>query len=198
MATSQATRTLLGEILKRQLREMPLSRITVSGIAAEAGITRQAFYYHFSDVYDLAYSVFTTDMSGAIMQHAHFATWQQGLLEVFTYMADHKQQLYAVTKSLTTTERDNFFFHTFNRMMTLIVDEIIDESSLVISDKDRTFIIRHFALSILAHVLYWLATDMEGDPNELVAQIDMVLRGNMMRALTSCNQQVLPEQKRPA
>ncbi|CAG7608854.1 TetR/AcrR family transcriptional regulator [Leucobacter soli] len=38
------------------LREMPFDRITVSNIVKRAGLNRNSFYYHFSDLEDLAHS----------------------------------------------------------------------------------------------------------------------------------------------
>ena len=43
----------LARALRDALTTVPLSKVTVSGITRTAGVTRQAFYYHFSDIRDL-------------------------------------------------------------------------------------------------------------------------------------------------
>ena len=46
-------KTALALALRDALTTTPLSKVTVSGLTRTAGVTRQAFYYHFSDIRDL-------------------------------------------------------------------------------------------------------------------------------------------------
>ena len=50
---SQATKRALAASLKGLLARKPLSKITISDITEDCGISRMTFYYHFQDVYDL-------------------------------------------------------------------------------------------------------------------------------------------------
>ncbi len=50
---SQTTKRALEESLKNLLWEKPLSKITVTDITEDCGISRMTFYYHFKDIYDL-------------------------------------------------------------------------------------------------------------------------------------------------
>jgi 3-deoxy-manno-octulosonate cytidylyltransferase (CMP-KDO synthetase) len=55
------TQRRLAEILKVMMSETPLDEISVSSLAAKAGINRKTFYYHFHDVYDLLTLVFLSE-----------------------------------------------------------------------------------------------------------------------------------------
>ena len=46
---SQITKRALEQSLKNLLREKPLSKITVTDITEDCGISRMTFYYHFKD-----------------------------------------------------------------------------------------------------------------------------------------------------
>ena len=48
MAPPIDAREKLGTALRQALTQMPLSKISVSALTRAAGVTRQAFYYHFS------------------------------------------------------------------------------------------------------------------------------------------------------
>ena len=50
---SQITKRALEQSLRNLLREKPLSKITVTDITEDCGISRMTFYYHFKDIYDL-------------------------------------------------------------------------------------------------------------------------------------------------
>ena len=77
---ASTTRQLLSVALKDQLRSTPLDKVTVSSLTAQAGITRQTFYYHFADVYDLAVWVFEQEVANHIMEHASYSEWAKGAL----------------------------------------------------------------------------------------------------------------------
>ena len=52
-----------------------------------------------------------------------------------------------------------------------------------LSAQYRDFIIDHFTLSVVAHVLHWLNQDMRTDPYILVENIEVIMRGSVLAAL---------------
>ena len=59
MATS--TKKALADALKKMMVIKPIDRITVNDLVETCGVSRQTFYYHFDDVYDLLEWVFEVD-----------------------------------------------------------------------------------------------------------------------------------------
>ena len=49
----QNTKEVFAESLKKMLENKRLEYITVKDIVEDCGVSRQAFYYHFDDIYDL-------------------------------------------------------------------------------------------------------------------------------------------------
>ena len=105
---ASTTRQLLSAALKDQLRTTPLDKVTVSGLTAQAGITRQTFYYHYADVYDLAVWVFEQEVANHIMEHASYSEWAKGYRTLLQYLQDNFEQAKAVLNSLGHRERDAF------------------------------------------------------------------------------------------
>lgn len=174
-------RAALARALKEQLRTRSLDRITVSGLVSEAGLSRQGFYYHFGGVQDLAVWVFTSEVADHILAHASHAQWADGFARLLTYLRDHRDQTYAVLHSLTLEEFERFFFHELREMMRAIVSEL--EGDLVLRASDREFVIDHFALTVLGHLLHWIARDMAEDPARLVNNLLFVLEGSVRGTL---------------
>ncbi|MBE6483621.1 MAG: TetR family transcriptional regulator [Actinomycetaceae bacterium] len=175
------TPELLGRILKEQLRTIPLSKVTVAGLAADAGISRQAFYYHFSGIHDLAVWVFQIEIADHIMAHASYAQWANGFRQMLAYMQAHRDQAYAVINSLSHEGLEQFFFRTLREMMSVIVAEL--EGDLQLTEASRTFVIEHFTLIVLGHLLHWFATDMAANPTGLVDDLELILHGTVRAAL---------------
>lgn len=181
VTVASETRQKLATALKEQLQTAPIDRLTVSGLAAAAGINRQTFYYHFTDVYDLAVWVFDQDFANHIMAHATYDHWAQGYRSLLHYIRDNYTQSMAVLNSLTHRERDAFFLRQFQAMMTPIVAEL--QGDLVISDEDSRFVIDHYAATVLGHFLQWLSEGAREDPDVLAPKIEKILRGSVRQSL---------------
>lgn len=64
MAASKITKEYLASSLKELLKERPLAKISVKDITEHSGMSRNSFYYHFQDKYELINWVFYSDISG--------------------------------------------------------------------------------------------------------------------------------------
>lgn len=177
------TRTRLARALQRQLATISLDRVTVSCLAREAGVTRQAFYYHFADVADLAVWTFQTEVADHILAHRTRAQWADGFLQLMSYMQDHADQSHAVLEALSHHELEGFFYRQLHVMMTSIVDEVLDGAGPIrrgdphLTPHDRDFVIDHYTLTVLGHFMHWLAGDMRADPVDLVSDMEVVMDG---------------------
>lgn len=177
----RSTRELLRDALKDELTRQPLDRVTVSSLCRRVGITRQAFYYHFSDVYQLAAWTFEEEIAKHIMQHATYDQWADGLKRMLIYLRSNQQQTYAAIGALSIQELEIFFLAQFRAMMRAIVAEI--GGDITLRGNDRDFVIDHYALSILGHVLWWLSNRMQQDPHVLVARLEKILNGSVRQSL---------------
>ena len=178
---AELTRERLGNALKEELRTTPLTKVTVRHLTEIAGVTRQAFYYHFPDVMSLATWVFERDIVTHIMAHATYREWSDGFCDLLVYMSEHREQTYAVVSSLSRTEIEEFFYRAFREMMRAIITEL--EGSAPLDPARRDFIIDHFTLSVVAHLFHWLNRDMQADPFILTENIEVIMRGSVATAL---------------
>lgn len=178
---AELTRERLGNALKEELRTTPLTKVTVRRLTEIAGVTRQAFYYHFPDVMSLATWVFERDIVTHIMAHATYREWSDGFCDLLVYMSEHREQTYAVVSSLSRREIEEFFYRAFREMMRAIITEL--EGSAPLDPAQRDFIIDHFTLSVVAHLFHWLNRDMQADPFILIENIEVIMRGSVATAL---------------
>ena len=178
---AELTRERLGNALKEELITTPLTKVTVRRLTEIAGVTRQAFYYHFPDVMSLATWVFEREIVTHIMAHATYREWSDGFCELLVYMSEHREQTYAVVSSLSRSEIEEFFYRAFREMMRAIINEL--EGTTPLDPARRDFIIDHFTLSVVAHLFHWLNRDMQADPYILTENIEVIMRGSVATAL---------------
>ena len=61
MSNNSITKDALARALKEILKEKPLSKISIKNITSYCDISRNTFYYHFSDKYELVNWIFYTE-----------------------------------------------------------------------------------------------------------------------------------------
>ena len=168
--------------LRDALTTTPLSKVTVSGLTRTAGVTRQAFYYHFSDIRDLTVWVFKREVADQIISHATYDDWSEGLLAMLVWMQSHPEETRSAISSLGMEELQVFLHKQLRAVMEPIVDQL--GADLTVTEGDRMFITDHFTLAILGHISQWIATGMSADPYILTERIARILDGQVLRALT--------------
>ena len=176
-------KTTLALALRDALTTTPLSKVTVSGLTRTAGVTRQAFYYHFSDIRDLTVWVFKREVTNQINAHATYEDWSDGLLAMLVWMQSHPEETRSVISSLGMEELQLFLHKQLRSVMEPIVDEL--SQGLRVTEGDRMFIADHFTLCVLGHVSQWLSSGMTSDPYILTERISRILDGQVPHALTT-------------
>lgn len=78
------TKRKLAMALKELLREKPLKKITVQDIVERSHMTRQSFYYHFQDIYELLELICQYELIDriAFREEESFSEWLSHLVEL--------------------------------------------------------------------------------------------------------------------
>ena len=184
----------LARALRDALTTVPLSKVTVSGITRAAGVTRQAFYYHFSDIRDLTVWAFKREVADQIIAHTTYEDWSDGLLAMFVWMQKHPEETRCVVSSLGMEDLQIFLHKQLHAVMEPIVDQ--HSTDLPVTEDDRAFVTDHFTLAILGHISQWLATGMSTDPYILTERIARVLDGQVRRSLEALAANPIPAAQR--
>ena len=115
---SNITKHALAESLKKLLLKKPLNKITINDLTTDCGISRMAFYYHFKDIYDLVEWVCLEESRGALQGKKTYATWQEGLLQIFEAVYENKP--FIINASLTQEQKSfiaDFYKYSFVGIM---------------------------------------------------------------------------------
>ena len=87
----QITKRAITESFRALLAVKPLDKITVRDIVEDCGLTRNTFYYHYEDVYDLLSDVLESEIERALSVPAGGASWETMLLDVLSFLTDSPQ-----------------------------------------------------------------------------------------------------------
>lgn len=104
------TRRAIVETFVELLEERPIDKITVSELAQRCGVSRNTFYYHFGDVYEVVDELFHTEEAHLIEDSDSITTVEEGLRAATRLAAEHQS---AVTHLYQSAQRDRLmgYFH---------------------------------------------------------------------------------------
>ena len=81
---------------------MPLSKISVSALTRAAGVTRQAFYYHFNSLNDLNAWVFREEVTSRLT--ASSGEWLDAVEATMMWMHEHRDETAAAMKTIEAND----------------------------------------------------------------------------------------------
>ncbi|WP_237686758.1 TetR/AcrR family transcriptional regulator [Arthrobacter jiangjiafuii] len=120
---STDARAALAAALKARLRSQPLDKVTVTELVRDCGLTRQAFYYHFPDVRQLAVWVFETEVARQVRAFAAEVGWADGLVRLMLYMRKNRGSTLGVLNGVGQPGLERFLF----RQMRPITEAVVDQ-----------------------------------------------------------------------
>ena len=178
---SDITKRALEESLKNLLLQKPLDKITISDIAADCGISRMTFYYHFKDIYDLVEWACMEDARRALEGKKTYDTWQQGFLQIFEAVQANRPFIMNVYRSVSREHVESCLYKlTYDLLMGVVEERAQD---LSVRECDREFIAHFYKYAFVGIMLDWIKGDMRADPKEIVDRLGVMLHGSIRAAL---------------
>jgi len=167
--------------LKKMLETKTLEHITVTDIVQDCGTTRQAFYYHFDDIYSLLEWVYIQEAASLLENHRDINTWQQGYILILNWMQDNRQLVINTFRSVSRDYLETFLYDWLFPMIFEVVDTL--STALNVKKENKEFIARFYTLSLVAISLDWVRTGLKEPPESIVGQVEIIMKDSCMRAL---------------
>jgi len=170
----------MAESLKRMLETKTLDHITVTDIAKDCGITRQAFYYHFSDIYSLLEWIYLQE-ADMLKSHRNISTWQEGYHLIMDWTEDNKNLVINTYRSINRDYIETFTYQALYPMLCDVVEELAKGKD--VSKESREFIARYYSLSLIAITLDWVKNGMKESKQHLENNVEIVMKDSIIHAL---------------
>lgn len=178
---SQITKRALVQSLKSLLQQKPLSKITISDITEDCGISRMTFYYHFKDIYDLVEWACAEDAARALQNKKTYDTWQQGFVQIFHAVRENKVFVMNVYRCVNREQVEKYLVPLTDQLIMGVITE--RAAGMTVREADQQFIAQVYSYAFVGIMLDWIRDDMRADPEELVNRLAMVIHGDITQAL---------------
>lgn len=174
---TQLTKQAICAALERLLEREPFSRITVSEIAEECGISRMTFYYHFQDIYDLLEWTVNEELD-AFLSEADSDDFLRGMHRFFQLLLEKKPLVHNMYHSVPRERMEEYVYRMTERILLPYVDRRL--AGKRVSAEDRQCIVDFCKYAFGGFLLNWIAGGMTGNPEEILARVSALAQGGVL------------------
>ena len=183
MPTSKLTKRALAASIATLLEKKPLDRITIKDITDECGVTRNTFYYHFEDKYDLVNWYFQSGVTQFLVERSAYASWNALLEAVEDYLLENKV---FYCNALAYTGQNSLQQYIFDYLSSIFMQRAKELRPGIGAD-EKLLVGRFFAGALMGILQPWVLGGMKTNttrPSQAVPllsvdELELILRGEL-------------------
>ena len=175
------------EIVKvfcKELKTTPMDKITVTEIIEKSGVSRNTFYYHFEDIYDLLRLVINREQQKLRENSYQLQSWQDVLRYLTGYARAHKKEIYHIFNALPRERIEQYIFTSTKDILYQIVR--LNAKGLDVSEEDIRNIADFYQYAIIGFMLRFLWGNMELDTDTQIDNLSLIFDDNIHHVLGKC------------
>ena len=173
MADSTITKRALATALRELMETMPFEKINVARIAAQCGMSRKSFYYHFRDKYDLVNWIFDMETQDLMLQLKSQEAYS-ARIEFLARICDYFYANRSFYCKALRIQGQNSFSEPVRESIRPVMKARVEY--LVSGENVDDFELDFFIDACYCALKRWLKDKNCIPPGELVAKIDRVLQ----------------------
>ena len=182
---SDLTKQALIASFKKLLETEPFDKITISDITNDCGLSRQTFYYHFRDIFDMIRWIYNSESLNEIGGRGGYGTWQDKIRELFDYTFNNKSLILGTFNSKCRNDLVGYYMDVSIRKISDIVEMKSDGD---IAEKDKKFIASVYAYAFVGIMVDWISDGMKESSEEMVDRVYKIVMSNFDRTLAAFRQ----------
>lgn len=180
-SSSQQTKELLAESLKRKALKKPLDKITVKELIEDCGINRRTFYYHFEDIYALYEWTLHNEAGKWFRQGDRYRTLDEGLHLLLDFLQENRVLCSRAIHGLGQEKLRHFLRNDAMSMGRAVVEELA--GGLDVPEKAMAFITEFYTGAVAESVVVWVEKGMTQPPEEFVSLVELSIHDSIRAAL---------------
>lgn len=181
MPNAEFTKLMIAEGLKQLLESTPFADIAVGDIAKYCKISRNTFYYHFKDKYDIISWIFFTEITPIIGEDVTIEHWGDGLLSLCRYMQENRKFYLNVFGFQGQNSFSECLMDFYQNLAESMLYGEGDEGPL--SKQQIRQISRFYAYGLTGTVLDWARNGMLNDPEPTIHTLEKLLTGDIINQI---------------
>ena len=178
---AQLTKAAIIDAFVRLLQQTPMDQITVQAVTAECGISRNTFYYHYSDLYALLKAMLRRDMDELQRQRQPGEHASEGLRRLIGYLSARQRMFSHIYSAVGHAAMEDYLLETSGELFMAYLRDAAE--GLSPSEEDLDFICRSFQFMLIGILLSWVRHGMKGDVADLLERAERLFFHGTRRLL---------------
>ena len=163
------------------LAERPFDKISVRDIAERSEVTRNTFYYYYTDIYALAEDVFESEIEKISDGAKEYDSWQKAFLAAISFASQNRRAILHLYDSAHRSILERYYHKTILAGILSYVQK--EAEGLDISESKILALARFYTAALTGLTADWLRNGMKGEPDAFLADLGDMLDGNIRASL---------------
>ncbi len=179
------------ETFAKQLIELlekePLEKISVKDLISACGVSRQSFYYYFSDIYDIVEWIFTEEADKVLRDYSDIESWEFGYVLMMKWVLNHR----ALVQNTYNSIRRGYVEFFMNRVLYSYIIKVVEDAAvgMNVTNDQKEFIAKFYTLAINVISLEWIREGLKEEPEAIARKVNLLIKGDFHKALRSFEQE---------
>ena len=173
------TKRLIKESLIGLLNDKPFDGICIKELTDACGISRNTFYYHYHDIYEVLEEIFDEHTKQHIGEADTWELWEDGILASLEFVLQNRKAVYHVYNSLNRENLERYI----NRVMSPITLRFVKQQAqgLNVSEEDIDILVTFYKHGVIGVFFEWLDSNMKDDPEQRIKRMGFMMRGTIRK-----------------
>ena len=171
---SDLTKNAIKASFLKLLSDHPLNRITVREIAADCGINRNSFYYHYHDIPELMEEILRDEADRLIAGYPDISSLEECVDAAFCFIVENRRSINHVYHSVRRDIFEQYLMRICDYMVTSWYDSVFPCEGSGPADREED---RAQTLRFIRYVLFGACIDFmnDGMPPEAIDEAKHLL-----------------------
>ncbi|WMJ76923.1 MULTISPECIES: TetR/AcrR family transcriptional regulator C-terminal domain-containing protein [unclassified Sedimentibacter] len=177
---TEMTKILLSNSLKKLLSKRPLNKITVKDIVNDCKLTRQTFYYHFQDIYELLDWTYKNEI-GHFLNDSKNNSWEKVINNILSYIRENKSMFSYTIQSVGREHFEQALYLDLYEFCKSKISKVSSKSD--IPEEKINFLANLQTITLTSVIVQWANNGMKENPEEIVKMLGKTLNSATLNVL---------------
>ncbi|KAF5039484.1 hypothetical protein SDC9_48553 [bioreactor metagenome] len=169
---TEMTKKLISNSFKKILSKKSFNKITVKDIVDDSQLTRQTFYYHFQDIYELLQWTYKDEL-GCYLNDSNNSSLPETMKTILAYIKTNKSMFKNTIQVIGRDHFEKIIYPDMHKFSKNVLLSFSDNKEL---DNDKLdFISNMFTLTLISMIIKWTDKDMKKDPDECLNMLNATM-----------------------
>ena len=163
MPKTDITKTALGVCLKELMKKKRLGQITVKDITSQCGVSRNVFYYHFRDKYDLVHWIFYSETLPVINTFSDPERYRDGFVNLCKYMLQNRDFYMEVFNYVGQNSLSDSLVESYFELMKIHILTVYTQVGYRLAEDELYILGRLEAYAYVGVIMEWVRGGMQAN-----------------------------------